>query len=241
MKINFRNKVICFIMAGAMALCAITACGDKDKEDNTSSAAWTPHKVGLEDTAVNGVKLGMTTDEVKNILGEPDKEENITEDQFIFGTHLDLTYGEMHLSFYDINEGDNIVLGSISADSPEVEFAGGLHTDSTKDEVLDAFFKDANATDLVLYGEKFGSFIYGDYTDNDFIEKKPKDSIQFAYVQDRDAADDGYYMIIYNYYNPLKWSKDGKSYTGDFYHMIFYVDTESDKVKSILLEHLPVM
>ena len=106
---------------------------------------------------------------------------------------------------------------------------------------MDAFFKDANATDLILYGEKFGSFIYGDYTDNDFIEKKPKDSIQFAYVQDRDAADDGYYMIIYNFYNPLKWSKDGKSYTGDFYHMIFYVDTESDKVKSILLEHLPVM
>ena len=60
-------------------------------------------------------------------------------------------------------------------------------------------------------------------------------------LPDRDAADDGYYMIIYNYYNPLKWSKDGKSYTGDFYHMIFYVDTESDKVKSILLEHLPVM
>ena len=40
MKINFRNKVICFIMAGAMAFCAITACGDKDKEDNTVLLYW---------------------------------------------------------------------------------------------------------------------------------------------------------------------------------------------------------
>lgn len=222
-------------MAAAMAVCALTACGDSG--ENTSSTEWTPHKFDVEDTAANGVKLGMTMEEVKAAIGKPDKEENITEDQFIYGEHINLTYGEMFLSFYDIHEGDDIRLGSISSDSPEVTFAGGLHAGSTKEEVLAAFAQDDNAPDLMFYGTKYGSFIYGDFTDMDFIEKKPTGAIEFAYIQDRDAEVDGYYMIIYNYYNPLQWRDDRSSYTGDYYHLIFYVDSKSDKVTSVLLEH----
>ena len=149
-----------------------------------------------------------------------------------------MQYGKMFLSFYDIKEGDNITLSSISADSPDVIFAGGLHVGSTKEEVLAAFTQEENAPDLILADQKYGTFIYGDMTNDDFIEKKPTGTIECAYIQDLDAETDNYYMIIYNYYNPLQWSDDGSSFTGDFYHLVFYMDTESDKVKTVLLEHL---
>ena len=235
MKNNIKNRLVCLVMAAAMAACALTACGDP--VDNTSSTQWTPHRFGMEDLTANGVKLGMSVEEVKDILGKPDKEENITENQFIYGKHLDLTYGKMTLSFYDIQEGENNTLSSISSDSSEDLFAGGIHVGSTKEEVLATFAQDKNAPDLILYGEKYGSFVYGDMTSDDFIEKKPTGAVENAYIQDRDAQADGYYLIIYNYYNPLKWSDDGSSFTGDYYHMIFYVDSQKNTVNSILLEH----
>ena len=233
---KIKSRLVCFVMTAAMAVCAMTACSDS--AENTSSSEWTPHKFGISDTTANGVKLNMTVDEVKAAIGEPDKEENITEDQFIYGEHLNMTYGQMHLSFYDINEGNNLKLGSISSNSPEVIFAGGLHVGNTKDEVLGAFTQEEDTTDLMLYGEKYGSFIYGDLISDYFIERKPTGAIESAYIQDHDAKSDGYYMIIYTYYNPLQWSDDGSSYTGDYYHMVFYVDTATDKVNSILLEHM---
>ena len=170
MKIN--SRLVCFVMTAAMAVCAMTACGDS--AENTSSSEWTPHKFGISDTTANGVKLNMTVDEVKAAIGEPDKEENITEDQFIYGEHLNMTYGQMHLSFYDINEGNNLKLSSISSNSPEVNFAGGLHVGNTKDEVLGAFTQEEDTTDLMLYGEKYGSFIYGDLISDYFIERSCK-------------------------------------------------------------------
>lgn len=239
MKTNIRNRLLCFVMATAMAVCAMTACGEST--DNTSSDEWTPHRFGVEDTEANGVRLGMTADEVKKTLGKLDKEAIYTEDQFIYGEHLDLTYGQMILSFYDINEGNDFSLGSISSQSPDVIFAGGLHAGSTRDEVLTTFYRDENAPDLVFYGEKYGSFLYGDITNNDFLERKPTGAIETAYIQDRDAEADGYYMIIYEYYDPLRWSDDQTGFTGDCYHIIFYLDTASDKVSSILLEHMQAM
>lgn len=236
---KIKTRLICILMAAAMTVCALTACGDSG--ESTFSAEWTPHKFGVEDTEVNGVKLGMTIEEVKAAIGNPDKEENITEDQFIYGEHINLSYGKMFLSFYDINEGDDIRLGSISSDSPEVKFAEGLHAGSTKEEVLAAFAQDDNPPDLIFYGDKFGRFIYGDFTDMDFMEKKPTGAIENAYIQDRDAETEGYYMIIYHYYNPLKWQDDGSSYTGDYYQLVFYLDSKSDKVTSVLLEHNSAM
>ncbi len=223
-------------MACCLTLLMLTACGNSD--DNTNSTAWTPHKFSVSDAYANGVKLGMTTDEVKKAIGDPDKEDNITEDQFIYGEHLDMTYGKMNLSFYDINEGEDYVLGSISSDSADVIFAGGLHVGSTKEEVLAAYTKEDDAADLMLSGEKYGTFLYGNITSEEFVVQKPTGKIETAFIQDHDAEADGYYMIIYEFYNPLNWSEDATDFTGDYYHIVFYVDTATDKVSSILLEHM---
>ena len=237
MKTIGKKRIVTFIMAALMALCALTACGEPVENASSAESGWKAHKFGTGDLTVNGVSLGMTAEEVKDKLGKPDKEENVTEDQFIYGEHLDINYGKMLLSFYDISGEGNSTLSSISTYSPEVEFPGGLHVGSTKEEVLAAFAQDDNAPDLEFYGEKYGTFIYGDMTSGDFLSKKPTGVIEAAYIQDHDAEEDGYYMMIYTYYNPLKWSEDGNEFSGDYYQLVFYVDTATDKVTSILLSH----
>ena len=189
----------------------------------------------MEDAAAKGVRLDMTEQQVTEILGEPDGRQNVTNDNFIYGEYTSMRYGKLNLSFYDINEQGNFTLGIIYTESPEVNFAGGLHVGSTKDEVLKAFTYEKEPAPLYFstMEESCGDYIYGDVNRSLFLENKPTDVIQCAYINRFGEDVDHSYVMEYYYYNPLDWNADKSAYTGDSYSMVFYLDSESDTVTAV--------
>ena len=210
--------------------------------DGTSSSAkqsFTPHKFGVDDAAIYGAKIGMTPEHVKKILGEPQSEELITNDNFIYGAYIRMDYGKYEVSFYDLSEGSDYTLGSILSNSGHVEFAGGLRPGCSKDEVLAAFTHEENPEPLYFEGveESCGDYIYGSTNSSWFIEEKPTGEIQYAYINRYGEEETHYYTMEYYYYPPLNWNADKSAYTGEYYSMVFYVDSEENLVTDIRVSH----
>lgn len=217
-----------------------------DNVSSAESAVVLPHRFGKADLWANGgVTLGMTIDEVKELLGQPTGEATFTEDQFIYGAYTDLSYNTLHLTFFDVNGGSNFTLGTIWSDSDNDIFAGGLHaggvTGSTADEVINAFTKDGDAQPLYFSGDQnpSGEYLYGNYNANEIADVKPKGTLEYAYINKWSMLQgyDNEYLIEYYYGDPLVWSENDTVYTGDYYSMVFYVDGDTDRVKSIRLSY----
>lgn len=247
------KKKICFLLAAALFCAgALYGCSDSGNADGSkgsgkktgivSSEPFTPHRFGKSDLTVNGsVTLGMTVEDVKEALGQPDNEETFGNDDFIYGTYTTMKYDNLTLTFYDVMGGKNFLLGSINSDSEDDLFAGGLHVGSTVDEVLTAFTQDEERAPLYYanFEESYGDYIYGDYTRDNFLERRPKGVIEYAFI-DKWAFDNGYmneYTLQYYYADQLTWSEDETAYSGDLYSMIFYVDSDTELVKSIMLSY----
>lgn len=237
-------QLISLILAAVLLTASLAACqsaenGGADDGISSASEAFAPHKFAVDDAALNGVKIGMTPEHVKKILGEPKSEQLNDRDNFIYGAYLEMEYEGFTLLFYDINEGEDYTLGMISSSSESVNFAGGLHVGSTKDEVLAAFTHEEDPQPLYFSDmeESCGDYIYGEINSSQFIEYKPEGVIQVAYFN-RYAEDmENSYMMEYYYYNPLDWSADKSSFTGDCYSMVFYVESETDTVTSIRISY----
>ena len=238
------KKIISLLLAAIMLTCALSACDwgvHPVPEDGkpSSDASYTPHKFGVEDAAFNDVKIGMTPEHVKKILGAPRSEELNTTDEFIYGAYIDMEYDAISLMFYDVNEGEDYTLGSICAKTPDAKFTGGLHIGSSKEDVLAVFTQTDNPEPLYFAGteESCGDYIYGDTNSTYFYEDKPNDVIQYAYINRYGEDIDNSYMMEYYYYNPLDWNADKSEYTGDCYSMVFYLDSETDTVRDIRISY----
>lgn len=233
---------VSLLLAAVMLTVSLASCDwgvhPVPEDGKVPTESFTPHQFGVEDATVKGVRIGMTQEQVKKILGEPDEVEDGTGDGFIYGTCIDYLYGELSLSFYDVNEGDDLTLGTIFTASPEIKFVGGLHVGCTKDEVLKVFTHDENPEPLYFEGteESCGDYIYGHTNGSLFIEEKPTDEIYCAYFNRYGQDEDNTYMMEYYYYPPLNWNADKSDYIGEYYSMIFYMDGETDTVTDIRIE-----
>lgn len=238
-------KIISLLLAAMLLTASLASCdpaekgGTNDAAVSSSSEKYTPHRFGVADAAASGVKIGMTEEQVTEILGQPDDRQSVTNDYFIYGEYVSMRYGKLNLSFYDINEQGDFTLCIIYSESPEVKFAGGLHVGSTKNDVLEAFTHEQEPQPLYFSTteESCGDYIYGEYNSTQFVEFKPEGVVQYAYINRFGEDNDNSYMMEYYYYNPLEWNvlKDG--YTGDYYNMVFYMEEEGDTVTSILISH----
>lgn len=244
---NKMKKTICVLLAAIITAGALAGCqqgkntngGGKTASGYVSSEPFVPHKFGPDDLTVNGnIRLDMTVDEVKELLGEPDSEGTFT-GEFIYGTHTELVYDGLHLTFFDVNGGDDFRLGIIYSQSEKDQFVGGLHVGCSADEVIADFTRDEEVLPLYFapIEESAGDYLYGDINRNEFVERKPEGVLQFAYINRWYSEENGEYMLEYYYFNPLNWSDDGTMYTGDGYSMVFYVDNESGLVKGINLSY----
>ncbi len=237
------NKIISLLLAGLMLTACFASCDwgahPVPEDGRASSETFTPHKFGVDDTAVGDIRLGMTPDHVKKLLGEPKSEELVTTDNFIYGPYIKMEFDNLNLLFYDLNEGEDYTLSMISTNTDKVKFAGGLHVGSTRDDVLEVFTHEDDPKPLYFDGmeESCGDYIYGEYNSTQFVEFKPEGVVQYAYINRFGEDNDNSYMMEYYYYNPLEWNvlKDG--YTGDYYNMVFYMEEEGDTVTSILISH----
>ncbi len=239
---TMKMKIISLLLAIALAAVFLMGCSTDScsgvapvRNGGASSEAYVPHKFGVDAAAVNGAKIGMTQEQVKSILGEPDEVRDVPNDNFIYGKYVDMTYGGLTMSFYDVNEGDELTLGSFSTGSPDVKFVNGLHVGSTKDDVLATFTHEENPQSLYFSTteECCGEYIYGNYNIEEFLAETPKGEIQYAYINRYSEEIDQTYTMEYYYYPPLVWNEDEDDYTGECYSMVFYMESGTDIVTGI--------
>ncbi len=246
------KKRLCVLLAFAMltasVLCGCDGLDSVSPSDlvslsdllSGSDITTTVHRFGKGDlTANEKVTLGMTPDEVKAAMGQPDSENTFTEDQFIYGSYTEMTYGTLHLSFFDTLNGkvENFTLGTIWSEDPADVFANGLRVGCSADEVITSFVVDPDAPKLRFDNSDsdYGQYLYGDYNANDIFDIKPKDRLEYAYIHRWETNEeyDNTYMIEYYYSDPLTWNEDETAYSGEYYSMVFHMDGESDVVTSI--------
>ena len=243
MKKNILVIIALLLCAGILASCGTDRLqGGEDGDIASSEVQPAPHKFGKSDLTVNDkISLGMTLDDVKAVMGNPQNEETFTNDDFIYGAYTTATYDGLTLTFFDAAGGDNLTLGTVYSESESDTFARGLHIGCTADEVLAAFTSDGESQPLYFSGveEKCGDYIYGNYNRENLIDLKPKGALEFAYVTRWQVEDDAYtqYTIEYYYGDPLNWNEDETAYNGNLYSIVFYVDVETDLVQNIMLAY----
>ncbi|MBQ5312411.1 MAG: hypothetical protein ILP19_10310 [Oscillospiraceae bacterium] len=170
-------KKTALILAAMMTLCA-ASCSAKNTQNSTGSGAapaqaeqaaevQTGEKTNgkeiiTKDTmVVEGVKAGMTVDEVKAVLGDTENDMEI-EDMHI------LTYGSedggcsfIFQKFETLYKDEEKRLAMISVEDNSVKLVNGITIGTSKDDVINAFcadLEDNTPVDMKQNGEKL---IYG--------------------------------------------------------------------------------
>jgi hypothetical protein len=81
---------------------------------------------------IGAIRFGMTSDEIKTLLGEPDEMETFEEEDPDLSSTLIWHYDEMEMSL-SFEQGDGDMLVAIASSSPDVKMAGkqliGMQTD----------------------------------------------------------------------------------------------------------------
>ncbi len=242
------KQKLCVLLAFVMLMTGVL-CGCQGKSggilsDITHAA---PHRFGKDDLTVNGkLMLGMTVDEVKDILGKPISEgcEDGYEDY-----NKTLQYDGLWLFFFDRDGKRAFKLSNIASTeaSDIAQFAFGLHVGSKAEDVIAAFTCDENRRPLYseMSGEEVGEILYGDYLPggwykNDSDKDKPTALIQSACKDVKCEEDEflpgdelTYYYLKYYYADQAIWNDDGDNLGS--YCLQFTVDIESDTVIHINL------
>ena len=209
------KKTICALFSFAMlcttSIAMMTGC---------SSSTSTPHKFDKSDATVNGVSMGMTLDEVKEKLGEPEVEySNAVE------------YNGLMLYFTDE---DDRILKNVEIKSEKIKLSNGLSVGSSKEKVISSYTDDGEEKPLYLPvngDEACGIYLYGGFNKFEIQDQKEADSYQFAYI---DESMPSYDYIEYHYCEVT----NRKSYytESNLYTLTFCIDKNTDKVQYIQIE-----
>ena len=176
---------------------------------------------------VEGIDMGMTVDEVKSVLGDPEVDES-------YDTIHMLTYGEDVFMFEEMNstydDGEKRLMFVILSDD-EMKIGNGPHIGATKEEVLDSFCRDLEDNTPEGLKEDNGKLIYGRDA-FDILDKFENDEIN-----DRDKAE-GEYRLAYEFADE---EDKGIAYV-DFgvheklsFYMVMYALDENDVVSGITI------
>ncbi|HNX14041.1 MAG TPA: hypothetical protein PK854_01350 [Oscillospiraceae bacterium] len=199
---------------------------------NTDDTPYYNQKpVKPDDLAFGEIKLGLTMDEVRAVLGEPTKIEDsddLEENLFFYGHYYNWYYGDdFVLKFYDFNGiyTDEFQLGSVWSQSSAYQLPSGLTVGDPFIKVIDTNALDSNfGKDVIGYNdEPFGFYLYGGFTKEDFETIPTIEMAGTAYVNTYGGtvAGDGSCMVIY------EWYPRGSFGTENSFSLIF--DINSDK------------
>jgi len=208
---------------------------------NTDDTPYYNQKpVKPDDLAFGEIKLGLTMDEVRGILGEPTKifdSDELEENLFVYGHYYNWYYSEdFILKFYDFNGiyTDEFQLGSVWSQSSAYQLPSGLTVGDPFIKVIDTNALNSNfGKDVIGYnGEPFGFYLYGGFTKDDFETIPTTEMAGTAYVNTYGGtvAGDGSCMVIY------EWYPRGSYGTENNFSLIF--DISADKtVEQIRLSY----
>ncbi len=173
-----------------------------------------------DESVLWGLNLGMTEEEVKAILGEPDSiEESGEDDMFLYGKEISYYYDDVELNFYDYQENGEMLLGSVWIDSEDILLSSGLSVGCTLDDLLYYYSCDDDLREIGV-DDPWGMYLYGEYLytyDNGYAP--PEEYEQTAYVNYPMEGDDEY-TITYTAYMPI-----GEKFEET--NLVFYLDMDN--------------
>lgn len=178
-----------------------------------------------EEPIVEGLSLGMTQEQVREVFPAPDRVETVTEDSFLFGEHVDYQYDGMELSFYDLTGGGDLLLGSVYIHGGTVRLYNGLRPGFTAEEVRACWYDDGEERPLGG-DEPWGRMIYGDYLYTSETGYAPPGRYEQSAFYTLPYGDDGSWYITYSCYTPIGDALEQVDLT-------FYIDAD-DLVTGIL-------
>lgn len=178
-----------------------------------------------DDMALGELKLGLTMDEVRAIMGEPTKifdSDNLEENLFIYGHYYTWYYGdELQLKFYQF---DGILtapyrLGSVWSQSKSHQLPSGLTVGEKFIRVIEAYARDDHFGEKISdnNGEPVGYYLYGGQMVGNLNELPLTEAVGTAYVDNDNGTGNG--MIVYNWY-PV-----GSNGFENSYSLIFDLDS----------------
>lgn len=253
-KIKLLAVGILMVAFGVMlAGCATQNVEENVKVDNTDTNSVnqlvtydTDAKFSKEDLVVDNLKYGMTEEDVKNIMGDPDRKAD-GEAFDIYGESIQYYYGELELIFY--NHDGKFVLSGATTESPDYIFAKGLKVGDSKEKVISSFNRETekesemrNIYSTYDASSPFGKYLYGHGLDDVTDEVRESGIHQYAFINKYNydsSRSDATYMIEYRYAEPPYAS--GYATAGDpNSSLIFDVDS-NDTVTCIRWYYLPEM
>lgn len=214
------KKVTIIWIAIATLIFSLTGCGlvedanketSENAENNEVEISYDYNaKFSYNDLVVEKLKYGMTEDEVKKIMGNPDRKTENNGNQDLYGESVDYYYGDLQLSFYRHN--GKMVLSLAYTKSPEYAFSKGLKVGVSKDEVIKSFYNEStNENELrgvySIYSKNnaFGKYLYGHGLEDVTDGEKQSGNVEFAYINKfsyDSSKPDATYMIEYHYSEP---------------------------------------
>lgn len=178
---------------------------------NTNDTPYYNQKpVKPDDLAFGEIKLGLTMDEVRGILGEPTKifdSDELEENLFVYGHYYNWYYSDdLILEFYDFNGiyTNEFQLGSVWSQSSAYQLPSGLAVGDPFIKVIETNALDSNfGKNVTGYNdEPFGFYLYGGFTKEDFETIPTTEMAGTAYVNTYGGTveGDGSCMIEYHWY-----------------------------------------
>lgn len=264
MKRNRRVMTIFNLIVVMMLFsCMLTGC-KKDTEvvsdivEEESStyetmAESTADRFTYDDLVVDNVKMGMTEDQVKDLLGEPaniydskevlaDKEKQsatqsdtaasqgeTTEDSDILDEMV-YAYNDLTLIFMPVDGTYQLCAAASVGDNNK--FSRGIKVGDSKDKIFDLFYRDANCLNNNVMTEDnetiIGKYLYGDYTIENLESKKVKDKVEYGIIDyngNSTYQDGNSYIIEFTYFEP-PYQSSYASVNDDFAQMAFDIDEQ---------------
>lgn len=240
-----RKKVVA-VLSAALALMLLASCGNKEKQDENgyieeeskqyeqlpkSDAA----KFSDVDLTFDKAKMGMTPDEVKNILGEPDEDKTTAaeanpERVFVYNGQS----GKSTLLFWNV--GGSMKLCGVECTDSARSVARNTSVGMSMDTVRDLFYRDENALNANIMSEDnatiLGKFLYGDKTIDKLEDRKIKEKIEYGIINynGTKTLESGGSILEYMYFVP-PFKGEYASYNDDYSQLMYYTDSSHKIVK----------
>lgn len=240
----FGKKAV--IAALSITALMFTACGKQDdgptKEyiENESMtyaqlAKSEAARFSNEDLVFDNVKAGMSPDEVKALLGEPDNDSmspaNANPERVF---EYNRESGKSRLIFWE-TEGAMKLCGVECNDTARV-FSRNTAVGMNADTVRDLFYRDENCLNANVMSEDnatiLGKFLYGDRTFDRLEENKIKNEIEYGIINynGNNELEDGGSILEYMSLKP-PYKGEFASYNDDYSQIMYYTDSDNKVIR----------
>ncbi len=165
---NKKRIIVIFILIIAFIVgIKISNSSNKEKEyTNSIIISDEKMKFDKDDVVIEGLRFGMTPDEVKSDFGEPVEIKHVTDSEFIHGEYIDYYYEDKVITFFDREGNGELTLGAVDIIGENLKLINGLSIGSSYSDVIDSYYNDneeRKLKDEFSDNDAWAMFLYGDY------------------------------------------------------------------------------